>query len=105
MKKLGVLVAAAALTLTTQITAQDTAEVSAEVTTVASATQEDYAPLEIGELPEAVATAVATDFAGATIAEAYKDAEENYKLVLVVGEESKTVYANAAGEWIESNEE
>lgn len=104
MKKFGVLVAAAALTLTTQITAQDTAEATAEITSVASAVQEDYTPLEIGELPETVATAVATDFAGATIAEAYKDAEENYKLVLVVGEESKTVYANAAGEWIESNE-
>ena len=84
-------------------------EADMAVTETIDATEEivevgTYEPIEISALPESVTDAVSTDFAGATLAEAYKDEEDNYKLVLTVGEESKTVYTNATGEWIEPNE-
>ncbi len=102
MKNFGIVAAIAALVFTTSITAQE--EVQTTETAEVVATVGTYEPIEISAIPETVATAVTTDFAGATIAEAYKDEEDNYKLVLTVGEESKTVYANASGEWIEPNE-
>ena len=105
MKNFGLVAAVAALVFTTSVSAQEeTKEVAMVETTEVVATVAAYEPIEISALPEAVTTAVATDFAGASITEAYKDEADNFKVVLAVGEESKTVYANASGEWIESNE-
>ena len=105
MRNFGLVAAVAALVFTTSVSAQEESkEVAMVETTEVVATVSTYEPIEISALPEAVSTAVATDFAGAVVAEAYKDESDNYKVVLSVGEESKTVYANAAGEWIESNE-
>ena len=105
MKNLRLVFAAAALVFTAGTMSAQEAPVSAEgTTTEESVAVQSYEAIEVSALPEAVTAAVAKDFEGAEVSEAYKDRGDNYKLVITAGEESKTVYANAAGEWIESNE-
>ncbi len=105
MKNFGILTAVAAFVFTTSITAQEGGQIAmTDTATEVVTTMEAYEPIEISALPEAVVTAISTEFSGATVAEAYKDKDDNYKVVLTVGEESKTVYADAAGKWIEPNE-
>ncbi len=105
MKNLRLVVAAAAFVFTAgTISAQEAPAMAEEAVTEAVATVQGYEAIEISALPEAITAVVGKDFEGATISEAYKDASDNYKLVITAGEESKTVYANAAGEWIEPNE-
>lgn len=107
MKKLSVIITVVAVAFFSQVNAQseDLAFVAEnDLLTEIPENLGTYSPIEIADVPEEVATAVATDFEEATIVEAYVDEESNYKLVLTMGEDSKTVYANAAGEWIEPNE-
>lgn len=104
MKKLVYTVAAAALFFATQNATAQTEATPTEESTEAVAPTQDYAAIEVSEVPEAVTASVAKDFEGAAISEVHKDGQGNYKLVLTMGEESKTVYANESGEWIEPNE-
>lgn len=63
--------------------------------------QDGFSEIQTAELPSAVNDAVATDFEGATVAKAYKNEKGAYKLSLVTADkQTKTVYANANGEWI-----
>tara|TARA_R110002020_G_scaffold191261_1_gene391079 strand:- start:476 stop:808 length:333 start_codon:yes stop_codon:yes gene_type:complete len=68
--------------------------------------QDTYNEIDTATLPEAVTAAVETDYAGASITEAYKNENDIYKLVLETeaGAEAETVYANAKGEWVEPDE-
>lgn len=63
--------------------------------------QKEYEKINKSELPEAVVTAVATDFKGSTISEAFKTEDNTYKLVLKneAGEKG-IVYTDATGKWI-----
>jgi len=105
MKNLMMTVAAATMLFATQgISAQtDTA-----MNTEASVTMKtEYTAVEVENLPEAIAEAVDTDFAGATIKEAYiDDKEEKYKLVLETeaGAEPQKVYISKEGEWIKEDD-
>ncbi|WP_160114070.1 hypothetical protein [Aquimarina sp. AU119] len=63
--------------------------------------QDNYQPLKVDRLSEIIKAAVEKDFPGASIAEAYTDKIGNYKLVLAMGNDSKTVYTNARGEWFD----
>lgn len=104
MKKLGLTFAAIGFFFATTTQAQ-VAETTTEVQTeVRTSVENDYEKVEIAELPQAVATAVSTDYAGATTEEAWvkeKEGKQVYKLKLSGQEEH--VYVDAEGNWIEKD--
>lgn len=105
MKKLGLsLIAAAGMFFfSTNVQAQTETEVTTEVQTTAQA-QEDWASVDVAALPQAVKDAVMNDYTGATTEEAWskqKDGKTIYKLSLNVNGETKTVYADQDGNWIQ----
>lgn len=63
--------------------------------------QKEYVKIEKEKLPEAVIAAVASDFKGSTISEAFKAKDNTYKLVLVneTGEKG-IVFVDQTGKWI-----
>lgn len=63
--------------------------------------QKEYAKINKAELPEAVLAAVAKDFNGSTVSEAFKAEDNTFKLVLVnkAGEKGM-VFVDASGKWI-----
>lgn len=61
------------------------------------AVQEEYTEVAVDALPDAVKSAVATAMPGAVIEKAYTNENQEYKLEVKVGEESVTVYTDAAG--------
>lgn len=109
MKKLMIVpVLALGLLFTTNVTAQEArlAEKETAMLTVEKTEQETqkqekkFTKIEANQLPEAVRTAVARDFEGATVAEAHVSEDRTtYKLVVNVGNERKTLYADANGNW------
>lgn len=62
--------------------------------------QDGFVAIAADDLPDAVKKAMAKDFPDATLAESYVNENKQYKLVLNIGEASKTVYINENGEWI-----
>lgn len=106
MKRLTYIIAAAALLFSTQTTIaqEDTVEANPVTMSEEFVEQATYKAIEVSDVAAEVIAAVEKDFSGATIAEAYTDEEGNFKLVIVLDKDSKTVYTNAAGEWIEPNE-
>jgi len=63
--------------------------------------------VEVAELPEAVSTAISTDYQGATTKEAYvkeKDGKMIYKIKLDVNGVEKKVYTDADGIWIKKED-
>jgi uncharacterized membrane protein YkoI len=109
MKKLGLTFAAIGLFFATTAQTQEVKE-TAKTETVVSETMvqtDDYKMVDVSELPEAVTTAIATDFEGATTKEAYvkeKDGKWIYKIKLDVNGVEKKVYADADGNWIEKED-
>ncbi|MCM5662036.1 hypothetical protein [Galbibacter mesophilus] len=97
MKKL-ILASALALGSFTAFAATPTILNNNEVVTVA---QDEYQEIEVAEVPQAVSDALAADFPGAEISKAYKNEASEYKLEVMVGEETTTLYANESGEWIQ----
>ena len=108
MKKMFLtMLAAGALVFTTQ-------SASAQVTGEENAPQEeqmqqkhDFEKIEVADLPAEVQQALERDFQGATIAEAYskdKDGEKKFKLVVTTSDgQSKELYADAQGNWIDKD--
>ncbi|MBC8766496.1 hypothetical protein H4O18_00695 [Arenibacter sp. BSSL-BM3] len=81
--------------------AQDGEEKAGEATQVA-VTQDDFSEIETSNLPEAVATAVATDYPSGTISKAYVNKQEQYKLEVTLEDGTTgTLYADKDGNWIE----
>lgn len=62
--------------------------------------QEEYKEIVAEELPTAVKEAIMKDFKGAYVQKAYVNANNEYKLELIVAEETQTVYADANGNWL-----
>ncbi|MGM1056075.1 MAG: hypothetical protein ACQEWG_09345 [Bacteroidota bacterium] len=110
MKKLGLTIAAVGLFFATTTQAQETSEAAVQVSTeieVAVAAQDEYAEIEVAELPEAVNYAIETDYAGATAKEVWvkeKEGKKVYKIKLDVNGEEKKVYADAEGNWIKKED-
>lgn len=104
MKKLNVWVVTAAMVLSTSVGFAQEGLVAMVEAASAMSIQAQYETIQIDTVPEAITAAVTADFEGAIIYQAFKDESDNYKLVIAIGEESKTLYANAAAEWIEPNE-
>ncbi len=101
-------VAAAATMLfaTENINAQEKTggDIAAAKTQVEAPVQK-YSPIEVSKLPVTVTDAIKEDKSGATVKEAWADAEKKtFKLSLEMDGETETAYINAAGEWIEPQE-
>ncbi|OEK08756.1 hypothetical protein A8C32_00315 [Flavivirga aquatica] len=65
---------------------------------------QEFKEITINELPTAVTNAILKDFPSATVSKAYVNNKGQYKLILSIKEESKTVYANEKGEWLEETD-
>lgn len=59
-----------------------------------------YAKIEVAEIPQAVSTALATKYEGATVEEAFKGTDNSFKLVIKKEENKLTVYFTEAGEFV-----
>lgn len=103
MKKLGLTFAAIGLFFATTSQAQEVEAAATTVVTEKTVQTDDFKKIEVSELPEAITTAIATDFEGATTKEAYikeKEGKLIYKIKLEVNGMEKKVYADADGNWI-----
>ncbi|MCM4150635.1 hypothetical protein DHD05_03445 [Arenibacter sp. N53] len=73
-----------------------------EVATEVAVTQDDFSEIETSNLPDAVATAVSTDYPSGTISKAYVNKQEQYKLEVTLEDGTTgTLYADKDGNWIE----
>ncbi|MFD2099868.1 hypothetical protein [Flagellimonas iocasae] len=62
----------------------------------------DFEEINVSDLPEAVTTAVSTNYPTAKVDKAYKNDKDQYKLELALEDGTKgTVYADAEGNWID----
>lgn len=110
MKKLGLTFAALGLFFATTTQAQETNEAALQVSTdveVAVAAQDEYAKIEVVELPAAVSQAIEKDYAGATAKEVWvkeKEGKKVYKIKLDVNGKEKKVYVDAEGNWIKQDD-
>ena len=100
MKKLFFTAALAIGSLT--VFAQDVSEVQVDNSTEVVASQDDFSAIEISELPEAVAAAVAKSYPTASLNKAYANEAKQYKLEVSLEDGTTgTLYADAEGNWIE----
>lgn len=107
MKKLGLTFAAIGLFFATTVQAQEEAQTAPEVTTEVAAVGGEFEMIEISALPEAVTTAVSTDYAEANTTEAWvkeKDGKQVYKIKLDVNGEEKVVFVDAEGNWLKKED-
>jgi protein-disulfide isomerase len=71
-------------------------------TDVVTATQDSFSAIETSELPEAVSTAVSTNYPSATIDKAYVNDQKQYKIEVSLEDgTSGTLYADENGNWID----
>jgi len=63
--------------------------------------QDEFQEIDAAEVPQAITDALAADYPGAEISKAYKNDASEYKLEIIIGEETATLYANEGGEWIQ----
>ncbi len=64
--------------------------------------QDDFSEIETSDLPEAVSTAVSTEYPSATISKAYVNKKDQYKLEVTLEDGTTgTLYADKDGKWIE----
>jgi hypothetical protein len=69
-----------------------------QVQNQSSVFQEGY--IEVEKVPDAVQKALETAYPGAVLGKAYINAKKEYKLDITVKDQKATVYADAAGNWI-----
>lgn len=62
-----------------------------------------YTQIEVAEVPEKVATAVAAKYEGYAIEEAAKGSDNSFKLVIKKDDAKMTVYFNEAGEFLKED--
>ncbi len=100
MKKLSIIIAAMTVLFSFQtLSAQQTEETNQKTQAVVQ--QDEYKQVEADKISEIIKAAVEKDFPGTTITEAYTDKIGNYKLVLTIENDIKTVYTNNRGEWFD----
>ena len=97
MRKVFLLSALAFASLTTFATNQVNPN---QLRTEVSITQEEFKEVKPADIAQPVKDALKRDFADATVSNAYVNEKNEYKLVLSVGEQTKTVYADAKGNWL-----
>lgn len=69
-----------------------------EVQNQSSVFQEGY--IEVETVPDSVKKALETAYPGAVLGKAYINEKKEYKLEITVKDQKATVYADAAGNWI-----
>ena len=69
-------------------------------TTQISLFQQEFKEVKISDIAQPVQDALKKDFADAKVSNAYVNEKKEYKLVLVIGEKTETVYADAEGKWL-----
>lgn len=100
MKNLLVVAALALGSLTTF--AQDAEEVQAVATEEVMEAQDEFAAIELSELPEAITEAIAKDHPNATISKAYTNEAAQYKLEVIKEDGTEVqLYADEEGNWLE----
>lgn len=62
-----------------------------------------YTKIEVAEVPEKIATAVAAKYEGYAIEEAAKGSDNSFKLVIKKDDAKMTVYFNEAGEFLKED--
>ena len=88
------------------------AQVAAQATVGVEATesvtvQDDFKKIDVAALPATINEAIAKDYAGSQATEAYiKESDEEivFKIELQIDQESKTVFADAEGNWIDQED-
>ena len=78
-----------------------------EIETEIEVEQEEFASLDVMELPQAVKDALMTDYNGAVASEAWvknKGDKKIYKLKLDVKGEKEKVYIDQDGKWLEKDD-
>ncbi|RFN59366.1 hypothetical protein DZ858_04675 [Marixanthomonas ophiurae] len=100
---------AIALGSLTAVNAQDgaIAQASSDQATLAQKAQaseaQGFTEVKASELPKAILEAVSTKYDGATVSKAYKNAKDQYKLMLATADsKEKTVYVNSEGQWLQT---
>jgi len=71
------------------------------------AEQDEFTSVDVAELPQAVKDALNTDYSGAVASEAWvktKDEMKVFKLKLDVNGETKKVYIDQDGKWLEKED-
>ena len=82
--------------------AQDFSKAQVDNATEVVSAQDDFSAIEIAELPEAVAAAVAKSYPTASVNKAYVNEAKQYKLEVSLEDGTAgTLYADAEGNWIE----
>lgn len=70
--------------------------------------QEEYASVDVAQLPQPVKDALVTDYSGAVATEAWvktKDDKQVYKLKLDASGETEKVYIDQDGNWLEKDDQ
>jgi len=67
-------------------------------------TTQGFEEVSLDELPEVVATAIQKNYANATLAKAYKNKKDQYKLKLIVEEIANIVFIDKEGNWLEEKD-
>ncbi|MBF4517334.1 hypothetical protein IRZ71_13300 [Flavobacterium sp. ANB] len=62
--------------------------------------QDEYTEIKVVEVPVAVTDALKKAYPDAVLTKAYKNAKNEYKLEVTVGDKVGSLYANADGSWI-----
>ncbi|WP_339703352.1 hypothetical protein [uncultured Marixanthomonas sp.] len=108
MKK-SILAIAIALGSLTAVNAQDgaIAQASSDQATLAQKAQaseaQGFTEVKASELPKPILEAVSTKYDGATVSKAYKNAKDQYKLMIATADsKEKTVYINSEGQWLQT---
>jgi hypothetical protein len=97
MKKL--ILSAAILLGSLSTFAQTSAPAKTTVTSETTVT-ETYKEIALGEVPEAVKSALTKAYPTAVLDKAYINEKKEYKLEITVGDKIGAVYADATGNWI-----
>ncbi len=105
MKKIHIIYIACMVLFSSQYMIAQQDEEALPITMTEAATDQDkYMQMKVDKLSEIVKAAVEKDFPKASISEAYTDKVGNYKLILAMDSDTKTVYTNARGEWFNPEE-
>lgn len=80
-------------------TARQTKRVNFETKIEIFSYQDDFKAIETDEISDVVKQAVEKEYPSAGIAEAFIDPLGNYKLILVMDQDTKVVYLDTNGNW------
>mgnify|MGYP003114168330 CR=1 FL=1 len=107
MKKLGLTLAAIGFFLTAGYAQEGEVITENEVETELLEEVNEFKQLEVADLPEALTSAILTEFPEAITTEAFvkiEDEEKIYKVMLNLEGQIKKVYLDAEGNWIKKED-